>query len=89
VSVFRHYQVGYVIERVIYIVGIDVEKAAIVTGDEVDGIYNFTDLKPGEESVFVNDGGETKAERLEGFHAISITPSERMRFVGIIGCSDR
>jgi hypothetical protein len=41
-----------------------IAKATIVTGDDIDGVYDFTDLKPGEESIFVNAAWMTGEKRL-------------------------
>jgi hypothetical protein len=70
--VFGHYHVSYGVERVVWRNDVDVRggdddgivKAAIVTDDAVDGVYDFTDLKPGEESIFVNAAWMTGEKRL-------------------------
>lgn len=68
--VFGHYHVSYGVEKIVWrngAVGTDDEgiaKGTIVMGDKTDGVYDFTDLKPGEESVFVNAAWMTGEKRL-------------------------
>jgi hypothetical protein len=67
--VFGHYHVSYGVERVVWTDGAGMDdngiaKATIVTGDDIDGVYDFTDLKPGEESIFVNAAWMTGEKRL-------------------------
>jgi hypothetical protein len=68
--VFGHYHVSYGVERVVWrnrdvkVNDDGVAKALVVTGDEIDGVYDFTDLNPGEESVFVNAAWMTGEKRM-------------------------
>jgi hypothetical protein len=70
ICIFGHYHVSYGVERVVWRsdnIGVDDDgfsKATIVTDDAVDGVYDFTDLKRGEESVFVNAAWMTGEKRL-------------------------
>lgn len=70
VCVFGHYHVSYGVERVVWrhgAMGLDddgIEKAVIVTDNGVDGVYDLTDLKSGEETVFINAAWMTGEKRL-------------------------
>jgi hypothetical protein len=68
--VFGHYHVSYGVERVVWqrdaveIEDDEVLKATVVTDNAIDGVYDFTDLKPGEETIFVNAAWMTGEKRL-------------------------
>jgi hypothetical protein len=70
ICVFGHFHVSYGVERVVWRNGAvgeaddGIAKATIVTDDGVDGVYDFTDLKAGEESVFINAAWMTGEKRL-------------------------
>lgn len=69
ICVFGHYHVSYGVEKVTWrsdAVGDNdgIMKATMVTDDAVDGVYDFTDLKPGQESIFVNAAWMTGQKRL-------------------------
>lgn len=67
--VFGHYYVSYGVEKVVWPDGVTEENGEgiansfILTGKE-EGSYDFTDLRPGEESVFVNAAWMTGEKRL-------------------------
>jgi hypothetical protein len=65
ICVFGHFHVSYGVERVVWGNGADdgISNATIVTDDGVDGVYDFTDLKPGEQSVFINAAWMTGEKR--------------------------
>jgi hypothetical protein len=65
--VFGHYHVSYGVERAVWRNGMDsdmITKSTIMTGHDVGGIYDFTDMIPGEESVFVNAAWMSGEKRL-------------------------
>jgi hypothetical protein len=68
--VFGHYHVSYGVERVVWrdgAVGEDddgVAESEILTDEKDDGFYDFTSLKPGKESVFVNAAWMTGDKRM-------------------------
>jgi 3',5'-cyclic AMP phosphodiesterase CpdA len=70
ICVFGHYHVSYGVERVVWrndVEGTDDDRTGqckIVTGEDVDGVYDFTNLKGGEESIFINAAWMTGEKRL-------------------------
>ena len=61
VCVFGHFHCSYGVEKVVWRddAGVDedddgVQESRILTDERTGGPYDFTDLKPGKETVFIN-----------------------------------
>jgi hypothetical protein len=60
VCVFGHYHCSYGVEKVIWRDGADahdgdgVKESQMLTDENAEGPYDFTNLKPGKETVFIN-----------------------------------